>query len=275
MVFGGEDAESYYDEGVTAAMKGELERAVQCFERTIHMDNTMGAAYHQLGKCWYRQGHYGRAAKMLEQVVTKKPKMTAARLDYGFALLYAGEIQKALNQFNDILAQDPTNGRGLLGLAQTFFHEGEWQKAMSHAQNALNQGGANFSVLYLLGRAARLVGDASKSDEMLERAGKLIQKSIDMNPDNPEGYYLQGEVLFARERFADALESHRGAESRADATKAYTAFGENFARVDMLTKQGLCYQRLGRNEQARDLGELVLKIDPKHKLGQALAKLKA
>ncbi len=44
MAFGGDDAESYYDEGLTASMRGDLVRAVQNFEKTIHLYNTMAAA---------------------------------------------------------------------------------------------------------------------------------------------------------------------------------------------------------------------------------------
>ena len=59
--FGGDNAESYYDDGLTASMKGDLERAITCFEKAIHLDRSLAAAYHQIAKCYLRLG-LGRRA---------------------------------------------------------------------------------------------------------------------------------------------------------------------------------------------------------------------
>ncbi|MCH7909739.1 MAG: hypothetical protein IIB38_08995, partial [Candidatus Hydrogenedentes bacterium] len=56
MAFGGETADSYYDEGLTASIHGDLAAAASHFEKAIHLDNSMGPAYHQLGKCYTRMG---------------------------------------------------------------------------------------------------------------------------------------------------------------------------------------------------------------------------
>ena len=37
MVFGGETADSYYDEGVTASMKGDVAQAVRHFKKALGM----------------------------------------------------------------------------------------------------------------------------------------------------------------------------------------------------------------------------------------------
>ena len=68
MAFGGENAESYYDEGLTASMKGDMARAVQCFEKAVRLDNTFAAAYHQLGKCYLRLGQAQQAIDLLQQL---------------------------------------------------------------------------------------------------------------------------------------------------------------------------------------------------------------
>ena len=41
MAFGGENAESYYDEGLTALMKGDVAHAEEYFTRAIQMDRTL------------------------------------------------------------------------------------------------------------------------------------------------------------------------------------------------------------------------------------------
>ncbi len=273
MPFGGESAESYYDEGLTLGMKGELGRAAQCFEKAVRLDNSYSAAYHQLGKVYLRMGHAQRAIELISQVVKKKPAQSAARLDLGYALLAAGQTHEAQKEFEQLLGVDASNSRAMLGLAQTYYSACDWNSAVREAQAALANGGTNFAGLYLLGRAAKFAGNLALSSSSLESADKLLQKSVEMNPEQPEGHYLRGEVYFARDDFPKALEYYRAAEDRTAANEPgryYTAFGESFTQLDILAKQGMCYERLGRTDRAREIGERIIACDPNHRLGKAL-----
>lgn len=276
MAFGGEDAESYYDEGLTAFKKGDIRRAIECFERAIRLDNSYAVAYHQLGKCYLRLGDPHRAVEILLQVIRKRPNMAPARLDLGYALLAAGKTAPARREFEQLYGLDPSNSRALLGLAQCSFNEGDWASALVQARNAIATGGANFSALYLLARAARLTGDEATAKESFDAAEGVLKKSIEMQPDQPEPHFLRGELSFAQNQIATALEHYRAADDRTDSTspgKIYTAFGETFSQVDIWAKLGLCYQRLGKLDRAGEMGKRILARDPEHKLGKALAEL--
>jgi tetratricopeptide (TPR) repeat protein len=270
MAFGGENAESYYDEGITASMKGDVALALRHFQRAIELDPSMLTAKHQLGKCYLRLGDIRKGAALLQEVCTAQPKQVPARVDLGYALLDLNKVEKARAIFSDVAAFKPDNSRAQLGLAYCAFAEGSWDAAMTLAQTAVNVGGANFAALYLLGRAMRLAGRPDAAAEIFERADGLLEKSIETSPDQPEGYFLRGELHFAHEDFAKALENYRSAEDRAQPGKQYNAYNERFTRLDILAKRGLCLLRLGRREAARELGEQILASDPAHKLGQTL-----
>lgn len=275
--FGGNDAESFYDDGLTASMKGDLERAIQCFEKAIHLDQTLAAAYHQIAKCYLRLGLGNRAVDVLQQVVTKRPDHIAARLDLGHALIKTGDTDSARQQFQQLIVLDPSNARARLGLAQAHFEAGNGPQAMQEAQTALNTGGNNFAALYLLGRAAKLTGDNTLANSTLERADKLIERTLESNPDGPEGLYLRGEVAFARDQFSTALEHYRDARDKTDAdnpARVFSAFGENFVRADIYAKIGLCYQRLGKMDRAKEIGEDILREHPNHAVAKSLAGLR-
>lgn len=273
MAFGGENAESYYDEGLTAFMKGDVEAAARFLVRAIQLDRSMLAAHHQLGKCYIRMGQAQRAVEILGQVVVQKPELIAARLDLGHALLAQGLSERARKQFSHVLAMDPHNARAHLGMAQVYFQEGNWDAAVTLAQSARAHGGASFAVLFLLGRAAKLAGNTVLSGESLKEAQALIEKSVEMSPDAPEGHYLRGEVCFAQTRFGTALEHYRAAQDRVEGNRHYSAFGGSFTRLDILVKRGLCHQRLGDVEAAAGIGRQILAAHPKHKLGKALSNL--
>lgn len=273
MAFGGENAESYHDEGLTAMMKGDVAAAVQFFTRAIQLDNSYAASYHQLGKCYLRLGEPRKAVELLRQVVARKPNLIPAKIDLGYALLAMNAPEEARAQFGAIIETQPQNARANLGMAHVCFHAGAWENAVAFAQAARMHGGANFATLYLLGRAAKQAGMQVIAEDALGEAEKLIEKSLELTPDSPEGHYLRGEVCFAQGRFGPALEHYRAAEDRADPKKYYLAFGENFTRVDVMAKRGICLQRMGNAAGAKELGKQILAIAPEHPLAKTLADL--
>jgi len=275
MAFGGDNPDSYYDEGLTASMKGDIAGAISHFERVLQMRPDYTAAQHQLGKCYQRLGQIDRAISYLQKAVDAKPSNFNMRVDLAYAFLDRGEVNRAQQGFEQVLLSKPDNLRAQLGLAHCAFHEGRWQAATTLAQAALNMSGAdNFGVLYLLGRSAYQAGDYPLSKEMLERADKLIEKLIETNPEQAEGYYMRGELYFVQGQLDKALDNYRAAEDRVESAKIYTAYGEHFSLVDILAKRGLCYQRMGNVDRALECGQRIAQIDPTHKIGVMLAGLK-
>ena len=270
MIFGDETAENYYDEGLTASMKGDLETAVRHFERAIQLDHHLSTAKHQLGKCYLRMGEGEKAAVLLKEVASRYPEQIPARIELGYALLEIQKAWEAVKVFEAVLAERPENSRATLGLAYCAFERGEWASAALLAQQSVTTGGANFATLFLLGRAAKLAGWPDYPD-ILKRAGTLIEKTIETSPDQPEGYYLRGELHFVKENFPKALDCFRQAEDRAEKGKHYAAFNAHFKRVDVIVKRGLCLQRLGEDDGARKAGEEALFLDPNHPIAQRLA----
>jgi len=270
MIFGGENAESYYDEGLTASMKGDLELAIECFEKALKLDRRLTSASHQLAKCVLRMGHVGRAVDILIRVVREKPQLIPPRLDLGGALLALGRLEEAQRIFSEVLAAEPANARALMGMGQVAFALGNWAGAMDFAKQSIANSGPSFPSLFLLGRAARLSGDAALANSTLEEAAELIDKSLEGASDQPESYFLRGEVKFALENFSEALDYYRSATDRAKPRQVYSAFGGNFTQLDLLARQGLCHQRLWNKERAREIGEEILSKDPTHEVARSL-----
>jgi len=270
MLFGGENADSYYDEGLTASMKGDFEGAARHFLKALQLDSRSTPALHQLGKCYLRLGMTAQAVQTLQQAADRNPGQPAVQTDLGYALLEAGVPDRASRIFEAILRAQPDQARATLGLAYCAFQQADWASAALQARNAAQTGQANFAALFLWGRAARSAG-LPDYIEALDRAEKLIQKTIEANPEQPEGYYYCGEVYFVREDFAKALEFYRQTEDRAQPGKRYTAFNEHFSRIDAMAKRGLCHHRMGNPEGARKAGKEILELDPGHKMGQMLS----
>src|SRR5690606_2189338 len=157
----------------------------------IHLDSSMANAYHQVGKCQSRLGKHKNAVHLLAQVVQKRPTQTAPRIDLGYSLIHLNRLDAAREQFEAVLQLEPTNVKAMLGMAQADFHEGNWDAAVAQAQAAHINGGNNFAVLFMLGRAAKLKGDIALAQKMLAKADEVIEKYLEMNPGKPEGHFLR------------------------------------------------------------------------------------
>ncbi len=261
MAFGGENAESYYDEGLTASMKGDVARAITFFEQAIRLDNTLVAAYHQLGRCHIRLGDPAKAVTLLQQVVRARPRQVPPKLDLAQALLDQGQTEKARDIYAQVLDLKAGDARAKLGLAQCAFAAANWEVAVNIARTVADESGG-FAALYLLGRAARFAGQEELANTSLKRADLLLERQIESTPMQPEAHYLRGEVCVGQDKLADALEHYRAAEERADAGKVYLAYGERFGKLDILMKRALCLKKLGRDEAARELADQILKENP-------------
>ena len=273
MAFGGESAESYYDEGLTASMRGDLPQAIAHFEKAIHLDNTFAGAYHQLGKVYFRLGQTDNAVQLLKQVVGAKPKLMPPKLDLAYALIEQGQTEAARQLFIEVIAIKPGNTRATLGMSLCAYHEGQYGVAIQGVQELVTLGGANFAAYYLLARAAKAGGNTLTMEEAIIEASKFLDNSIDAAPDAPEGYYLRGELCRMKEEIPNALDAYRAAEDRSEDQRFYTSYGEHFTKADILVRRGECLEYLGQKESAREMGEKAIKLDPNHKIGKRLAAL--
>ena len=272
MAFGGETADSYYDEGVTASMRGDVAQAVRHFKKALQLDPYHVSSCHQLGKCRVRQGKLQDAVECFYRAIKARPNPIPPHIDLGNTLLEGGNVPRAESVFNEVLQRKPGHGKALLGLAACAFAKGEWDQAYIMVKEVVDQGGAGFPVFYLQGRSARLAGLQDVAAEAFETADGLIENLIDGNPEQPEGYYLRGELNFARENFAVALDSYQAAEDRMDSEGHYYSYGEHFDQTAALGKRAMCYYRLGKADDARALAEKLLEQDPENKIGKMLTR---
>jgi tetratricopeptide (TPR) repeat protein len=169
-----------------------------------------------------------------------------------------------------VVTAQPDNTRAHLGLARVFFEQGQWASALANARTVLNASGSNFQALFVGGRAAKLTGEPEAAQEYFDRADKMLEQSIEANPQQPESYYLRGETQFAAGDYGKAYEHFTAAESRTAQNKTYSAYGEQFNLADVYVKLGLCMQRLGNPDRAKRFGEQALEIAPDNRLAQSL-----
>lgn len=272
MLFGGETADSYYEEGVTAAMKGDLDQAIRHLTRALELNTEMHNARHQLGKCYMRQGKPDQARRCLEVAAQKLPGLSQPRVDLGFVLLTLGKIEAARAQFSEALNIKTDDARAVLGLGCCAFECKQWETATRLAQRALELGRVHFDAHFLLARAADNAGMLELSTPHFRRAIELMDQSIETNPDQTAGYYLRGSVYFETQQYPAAKEDFETALKLADKERHYSAYHQHFTYVDILTMLGRCLLELGQPQAAAEIGKEIAARAPTNKTGQQLAR---
>lgn len=252
MLFGGETAQSYYEEGLTAAMKGEIDRAIGYFKRASELDAELHQAHHQIGRCLVRLGKGADAVASLEYAVKHLPGAIPPQLDLGFALLQTGQADAARDVFSSVLTQKESEPRAVLGLAYCAFHKEQWVTCMNLAQRAIELGRNQFDVHYLLARAADHASILEVSTIHYQKSAELMDRSIEASPEQVAGYYLRGRVYDSMQIFAQALEDMDEALNHAEESRFYYAYNEFFSRSDIIEWKERIQQKLVREKPGQE-----------------------
>jgi len=271
MLFGGETADSYYEEGLTAAMKGDLGLAASRFTRALELNAQMHNARFQLGKCLLRMGkptdaleHFREAAKHLLQ--------PQPLVDAGYALLLLGRVEEARQQFSDALQIKSEEPRAIIGLARCAAAKEQWGTAVNLTQHAIDQGYDHYDAYFLNARSADKCDMPGVAAAGYSKAIERMDQTIDANAGQATGYYLRGLAYYYQENYSAALDDFQSALARADNDVHYSAYNEHFTVLDMLCMAGLCLKKLGRYDSAKEMGAKILALAPDNETGKRLVK---
>lgn len=247
MLFGGETAQSYYEEGLTSAMKGDLDQAILYLRRAYQMDSKLSQAQYQIGRCLMRLGKTEEALPCLHFAARALPELSAPRVDLAFALLQLGKIDLARETFAALLQENPYESRAVLGLAYCAFRREQWETAVNLVQRSIEMGRVQFDTHFLLARAADVVGMVDISTAHYQKAVELINASIEANPEHVTGYYLRGRVHHGLGQYSAALEDMDLALKYALPDRHYAAYNEIFSLDDIIA----CKEAILKELEAR------------------------
>jgi Tfp pilus assembly protein PilF len=128
----------------------------------------------------------GARRKLLEESVTHEPDNIDARLSLGSFLMEDGNPGRALQIFRSILEMDPGNAEAYLGLGLC------WGMALLE----------NIPV-------TELWGSEIDEEEMLEKATRYIERSVELDPEKTTGYNALGRLYVISGQEDEAIEMFR------------------------------------------------------------------
>ncbi|NLN93944.1 MAG: tetratricopeptide repeat protein [Candidatus Hydrogenedens sp.] len=273
MLFGGETAESYYEEGLTASIKGDHEQALDYFRTALKLDPALASAHHQIGKCMIRLGRFEEAKEALIPALKLLGHRPSILADLAQANFLQGDTWVARTIYSEILQLDGNDTRGVLGLALCAFADEQWVTTMNLIQHAMTLGRLHFDAHFLIARAADKSGADETAAFHYRQALEQMDHSLDITEEQVSGYYLRGMVHAAMGSLNDALRDMERALQFAVADKYYFAYSHCFTLIDILVQKGWVLQALNRYTEAKETGTQILALDPENETGKILVAL--
>lgn len=205
-------------------------------------------------------GQAARAQSDLEALVQEVPNMNDAHLQLASIYLNQRNVEKATAEFEKVYKSNPPDNRGLLGLQAVKLAQGRGEEAVGVLQDlvqknptlpAYRQELANFQAT---AGAQVLKSDPAKANKLFGLAADNYKELLKNTPGMTDNWLRLGTLQRQLGQNQEALSSFE------QASKA------NPKDVNAMLNRGMLLETLNRSNEAADLYNRVLGIDPDNPL---------
>lgn len=262
--------------GVTQAMRGNDNLAIQSLKKALELDSRIDMARRALGNLYLESGQPELAEEVLKPLVSGRHFDRPAVLAYaealrrlkrfeeahsildgllkdhpgdrdlllakGRLLLTTGKTEEAVETYRKALAQDPTSQEAVLRIAEVTLAKQGPGEARKWIESRLPDMKEKAVFLNILGKISFL-------ENKLDQAEEYLKKSIEENPNLVDTYVTLSQVYVRKGSQEKALKLYQDlAKKKPDSPS-----------VLMLT--GMLFESMGRVEEAMKQYEGALKLD--------------
>jgi tetratricopeptide (TPR) repeat protein len=231
------------------------------------MDNSDNKDY-WLGKEAFEHKDYDKAEKYLTRVVEVGHEFADVHNMLGIIFHQQGKFEKAVQSFEHALKINPNYTDASMNLAVIYNDMGRldeakhvYTDAKARAQTKATPTGLDPFSLGKLSNLHKDIADIYSSVGMYDEAIEEYATALKINPDFVDIRTKLGIALRDSGRYDDAL-GHltRVTSERPDYLPGHLALA-------------LCYFRMGKNKEAKDVWNEVMKSDPKNKIASFYLKM--
>ncbi len=163
-----------------------LEKALQCANKAIALDDKEALAHHALGRLQALRGEYDSAIVELRTAIDLNPSLALAHLGLGLALLDSGHPQEAISEFDAAMRlspRDPLMWAFLNARAGARMFLGDYEAAVEDARRSIQHPAAAFYAhMTLVSALAHL--------DRHEEAKTALARLLKVKPDISRGSIL-------------------------------------------------------------------------------------
>lgn len=199
------EAYDYYLRGRQYFRQGRrksLEYARQMFERAIEADPDFALAWagvadaSSLIHMYYPSSEPDlvRAEEASLQAMALDPELSEAHAARGFALLQSRQFDEAERQFLTAIRLDPSQFDARYFYARACFQQGRLEEA-AHLFTEASEVREDYQAAFFAAQALEALGRESEATEGYQRALRVAEKHMELNPDDPRAATMRAVSL--------------------------------------------------------------------------------
>ena len=245
--------------GVCRQETGELEMAVQSFERALEINPDFADAHYNLGLTLQKLNQLDAAIKSYKETLSIEPNYIKVHNNLGAIYLELGQIDNAIKSYENVLIIQPDNAEAHHNLGNALNELGKLDDAIKSYEQALSIQPSYFEVHNNLGSIYYELGQR-------DQAINSYKQALSINPDSADALNNMGIVYQTLDQFNEAASFYK------------KAISINPEHPEALNNLGNILKEFGQFDEAIDFYKKALTVNPKfdeahYNLGIALYKL--
>ena len=193
--------------GIYYADRGDLEKAMECFNKEVELAPDFYSGYTNRGLLFEELGDYEKAFNDLDRAIELRDDFAMSRINRGLAYLNTGRPEKALLDFQKAVELESENPIAHFNLGLTYERLQQTEESFNHYDKAIGIDPNNPEIYYHRGRLNALTF-------RLEEALVDINQALEINPNNAKYYVLLSEIYISMENKFLAKENALQARAR-------------------------------------------------------------
>jgi len=178
--------------------KKGFEFARQMFERAIEIDPKYARAYAGIADCCsflYRywdssDTNLGQADAASRKALELDPELAEAHASRGLAISLKKEYEEARKEFQIAMQLDPKLFEAYYFYARTYYAQGKLSEAVHWFQEAARVRPEDYQAPVLMASAYAGLGRAEEAQTTYKRTLEIIEKHLEMHPDDTRAVYF-------------------------------------------------------------------------------------
>ncbi|MBF0382872.1 MAG: tetratricopeptide repeat protein [Magnetococcales bacterium] len=223
--------------GIAFHDQGQLDAAVICYQKAISIKPNLVETHSNLAITLQSQGKLEEAVASLQKAISIKPDYAEAHSNLGNVLKDLGKLETAVISFQKAISIKPDYAEAHCNLGNVLKNQGKLEEAVASFQKAT-------SIKSNLVEAHNNLGLALQEQGKLQEAVASFQKAISIKPDLVEPHNNLGITLHSQWKLDAAVASFQKAISiKPDYAAAHSNLGNAFRDQGELKTAIASYQK--------------------------------
>jgi len=133
-----QNADVLFGRGSEALYKGDYNRAITDFSKTIDLKPNYALAYYNRSSAYSCKGDYDKAIADLNHILSLDPEMASAYRDRGADYESKGDLDKAFADYNRAIQLDPLNTLTYYYRGLAYYNQKHYDEAIADFNQALH-----------------------------------------------------------------------------------------------------------------------------------------